>query len=373
MKIWLFTVITISFIFLALIKAHEVASLNPYFKAERTLKLKNFEEARSKVSKEDLDLLELWESILTGRSAPISRIMKEKYKQLGLNHIFTPSGFHLSAVLYPFMKFIKSSQHQLVFLGILSGALFFLPGFSALKRMVLIKINQKLFNQKAGFISALLLDMFFGTFQNSPLSFTYSFLFIGIIYSGLRGLGLIVWFFFAQMMIAYFQGNDISLLLLIFSPLLNLLFTLFMPVLFVLSTPLWEWQISTGIFFLRVVQKIVDVCAGVSFLFPSLEVNIMVLMILLLFYFRRLKFMIILILFFCSSLNPDSSRIPSLGNYEFQPQGKIKKTIYRESDVSVYFSDGKCRMKLVRGFWFENCSPGARHRAEEEQYKKKVL
>lgn len=360
MKTWLFTVITISFVFLALIKTHEVASLSLYFKAERAIKLSSFSEAKSKIAKEDLDLLELWESILTGRSAPLSKIIREKYKQLGLNHVFTPSGFHLSAIIFPFMKFIKSHHLQLGFLGILGCTLFFLPGFSALKRMVLIKINQRLLSQHIGFISALILDMFFGTFQNSPLSFTYSFLFIGIIYSGLRGLGLILWFFFAQMMIAYFQGNDISLLLLIFSPLLNLLFTLLLPVLFLLSFPLWDWQLTIGIFLLRSVQKIVDVCAGISFLFPSLEVNIMIFVMVTLIYLRQRRCLILTLVVFCSSLNPDSSKIPSSGNYEFRPQGKILRTIYRESDVSVYFSDGRCRMKLVRGYWFENCSPKRR-------------
>lgn len=360
MKTWLFVILTISFIFLALIKSHEVGSLNLFFKAERTIKLSSFAEAKSRVANKDVDLLELWESILTGRSAPLSRIMKDKYKVLGLNHIFTPSGFHLSAVLLPFMKFIKSRNNQLVFLSFLGCGLFFLPGFGALKRMVLIKTNQKLLSLHLGFISALLLDMFFGTFQSSPLSFTYSFLFIGIIYSGLRGLGLIFWFFIAQMLIAYFQGNDISFLLLIFSPLLNLLFTLLMPVLFFLSFPLWNWQLSTGIFLLRMIQKIVDVCADVSSLVPSLEVNIMIFLILWLFYLRQRKWILLSVLLFCSSVNSDSSKIPSLGNYEFRPQGKIIKTIYSDSDVKVYFSDGNCRLKLVRGFWFENCSPRKR-------------
>lgn len=357
MKTWLISVISIAFIFLAIIKAYEVASLNPYFKAEKTLKLQSFSEVKQRVPAEDMDLLELWESILTGRSAPLSRLMKDKYKELGLNHIFTPSGFHLSAVLFPIMKIMKSPKLQLGFLLILGSAMYFLPGFGALKRMILIKANQNIFSLHVGFLSALLLDMFFGTFQTSPLSFTYSFLFIGIIYSGLRGLGLIIWFFFAQILIAYFQGNDISLLLLIFSPFLNFIFTFLMPVLFLLSFPLWDWQLATGLFLLKIVQRIVDVCAEISFHYPTIEVNIMIFVIVIFIYLRQRRWIMMCLICFCASLNLDVSKTPASGTIEFRPKGQITKTIYRESDVTVFFSDGRCRMKLVRGYWFENCSP----------------
>jgi competence protein ComEC len=286
--------------------------------------------------------------------------MKANYKVLGLNHIFTPSGFHLSAVIFPFMKFLKTNFLQMIFILSIGSGLFFLPGLGALKRMVLIKSNQKILGMHAGFISALILDMWWGSFQNSPLSFTYSFLFIGIIYSGLRGLGLIVWFFIAQMMIAYFQGNDISILLLIFSPLLNFIFAMIMPALFLLAFPLWNWQLSTGLFILRFVQKLVDACSGISFWFPTLEVNIFIFVIILLMLFKRKKLIFVSVLIFCSSVNNDTSKIPSLGNYEFRPQGNSIRTIYREEDVMIYFSDGRCRMKLVRGVWFENCSPRRR-------------
>jgi hypothetical protein len=57
------------------------------------------------------------------------------------------------------------------------------------------------------------------------------------------------------------------------------------------------------------------------------------------------------------SLNLDRESIPALPAKEFVPQSEIVETFYREEDVVVYFRDGKCRMKLVQGFWFENCSP----------------
>lgn len=359
-RTWLLSILALSFLLLAILKAHHLRSVGPFYKADRVLKLKSFEKARAFTDKNEIELLELWESILTGRSAPLSKLMKEHYKTLGLNHIFTPSGFHLSAVLFPFMKLLKTNHAQLAALVIVGVLISFLPGLGALKRMVLIKGGQKLTSLKFGFITALLLDILFGTFQDSALSFTYSFLFLGIIYGGAEGLLLVIWFFFGQMLIAYFQGNDISPLLLLFSPLLNLAFASVMPILFLLSFPLWEWQVHSGLFLLKQVQCLVEICARISLHSPTIEIHLMTLLIAFLILKRSWKFTIAGIVFFSSSLNPDYSRAPGISRMEFVPHGKIVKRIYREKDVSVYFEDGRCKMKLVRGFWYENCSPRRR-------------
>lgn len=100
----------------------------PYFKGQKTFKLQRFEVAKKMSSPEDLELLELWESMLTGRSAPVSKWIKDEYKTLGLNHLFTPSGFHLSAVMLPFMKFIKNRVWQLWILIAVGATIFSMVG-----------------------------------------------------------------------------------------------------------------------------------------------------------------------------------------------------------------------------------------------------
>lgn len=355
-KTWLLTILIIALTLLAILKTHELRSLSPFFRSEKVIKLKSFEAAKARVNKEDIDLLELWESILTGRSAPLSRFMKERYQKLGLNHLFTPSGFHLSAVLFPFLKILKSSKQQLLMLLLIGVGLFFLPGLGALKRMLMIKTSQNLLGLHLGFVLAMMLDMFFGTFQNSALSFTYSFLFLGIIYSGLHGVSLIIWFFIGQITLAYFQGNDISPLLLLFSPILNFGFALLMPVLFVLSFPLWNWQLSFGIFILRQIQWLVDFMAGLIQHMPMLEINMAMICLIGLILFRRWKGVLILMLIFCNSLNLDRAKYPGAATNEFVPQGVLLKTVQDR----IYFEDGSCRVKLVRGMWFENCSPKRR-------------
>jgi hypothetical protein len=212
-----------------------VCSLQSFYKGEKTIRLERFSKVKNQYDIKDQELLELWESMLTGRVAPVSKWMKDRYKNLGLSHLFTPSGFHLSAILSPLFKIFQNTKFHFITLCLITFGLFFIPGQGALKRMSLIKLNQKIYGSKLGFVIALVLDTLFGTFQSGALSFTYSFLFLGIIYSGLEGIGLIFWFFLAQIILAYFQGTDISPLLLVLSPVLNLGFGVAMPLLFILA------------------------------------------------------------------------------------------------------------------------------------------
>src|SRR5690606_37036471 len=115
-KKWLYTCFFMALCLLGVIENYHTRFLQPYFIREKTLTLSHFENAKRKVRNEDLQNLKLWESILTGRSNSISKLMKEKYRKLALNHIFTPSGFHLSAVLFPFLRFIPRNRHQVLLL-----------------------------------------------------------------------------------------------------------------------------------------------------------------------------------------------------------------------------------------------------------------
>lgn len=355
MNKWLLGIVSISFFLLGVLKAEELNTLHPFYKSESFIKLTHFQKAKENLNISEQELLELWESMLTGRSGPVSKWIKLQYKSLGLNHLFTPSGFHLTALIGPFNHFFpKSKLWLLLLMGI---TLAFLPGQAALKRMVLIKGNQNFFGMKLGFIIALCIDVCFGNFQNSTLSFTYSFLFLGIVYSGMEGLYLIFWFFSAQMILAYFQGNQISILLLLFSPLLNFAFGLAMPLLFLLSFPLAHWQLHSGLFILKILNFLVTFSGKIISTLPLIEVNFCTLIILSLFMLQKKRCFIFCLLFFHNSLNLDLQRIPTATRYEFSPCG-IKKKIINKSDYDlIYFSDGKCRRKLIRGYWWENCSP----------------
>ena len=199
------------------------------------------------------------------------------------------------------------------------------------------------------------MDTLFGSFSESPLSFCYSFLFLGIIYS--RWVLLFLWFFFAQCLIAFFSGQLISPFIILLSPLLNLAFGIAMPLLFILALPLVQWQMNLGLQILKWLQKLVEISATVSSSVPSWEINAGVICCFIFLYLGFRKSLTVSLIVLSFSLNLDNARVPSFGNYEFIPQGRLMKIIPDESGETVYWSDGKCRRDLVRGIWWEKCSP----------------
>ncbi len=341
------------------LKAHERRALAPYFKSERSFKLDHFQKAKIRVTPEELTLLELWESMMTGRVAPLDRWLRLEYKTLALAHVFTPSGFHLSAILWPVMFFLRKRKYKIGLLSFIGTSLFFLPGQSALKRMTMVKLQQHFFGTKTGFLLAMLMDILWGSFSGSPLGFTYSFLFLGIIYSGAKGITTVIWFFIAQLIIAFTQGSLISPLLLFISPVMNFILALILPFLFLLAWPLSDWQLASGLWLLKFVQLIVSFSYSLVMNFPLLEVNILLLMFFLCLVIRQFRPAIIICLLLTVDLNRDSGKIKLSGSYEWQAQGRIIKIV----GDKIYRTDGICERDLVRGIWLENCSPRRKRRA----------
>lgn len=357
-KTWVISIFLLSTFLLLTLKSLEKRTLIPYFKAERTLKLQHFESARARVDPKDLHLLELWESMLTGRVAPLDRWLRNEFKTLSLAHVFTPSGFHLSAVLWPVLLVLKKKSYRLAVLGMIGFLLSFLPGLSALKRMTLMKFNQQILGSRTGFVCAFAIDLLIGSFSGSPLGFTYSFLFLGVIYSGARGLTLFIWFFLAQMLISFVQGSMISPLLLLISPLINTVLAFILPPLFVFAWPLTDWQLSAGIFLIRIAQVLVSHCYQLVMNFPLLEMNIALLFLFIFLIQRKGRLTLLLAMLVTADLNSDKGKIPMAATYEWQASGRI----IRMTDSKIYKMDGICERRLVRGIWYETCSPRRRSR-----------
>ena len=359
-KIWIRSTLGLSLLLLTLLKTHEVAALKTFYMAPKTIKLQPFIDATKNLKGSDLEALGIWESILTGKSKFLGKETKKKYQKLGLLHLFTPSGFHLSAMLFPLMSVIYSQRIRLFTLLSIGASLIFVPGFSALKRMLTIKVGQNLFGQKTGFIFGIVSDMLFGSFQRSALSFSYSFLFLGIIYSKVRGLGLIIWFFIGQLIITYFQGGEISFLLIFLSPFINFLYGLILPIIFISSYPLLEFQLKVGVALIRLVSFPVDFSYFLTTKFPAMEIGLMTLLLIFFCMCKRWKEALIIFILQSGNLNSNFERAPGLGSNEFVSRGKIIKRVYDEKKVRIYFTDGRCDLKLIRGFWWESCSPRKR-------------
>lgn len=355
-KLWPVLTLTVAFFLLASLKQHEISLISPYLRPSKVFIPQSFRDSAKVVEKDKIEALGIWESLLFGKSKHIKKETSEVYRKLGLLHLFTPSGFHLSAILFPLFWVLRSKKKKIITLLALAISFSFLPGLGALKRMLMIKIQQNFWGQKIGFILGSVIDILFGSFQSSPLSFSYSFLFLSFIYGGRKGVGLVIWFFLGQLLISYFQGGTVSPLLILLSPIMNFAFTLLLPILLICSFPLVPLQLDAGIFLTSIVHKLISSFYEIVVIFPSIEITGMVLLGLAFFMTKFFKTSLIILILLSANLNSDYERSPQWSSNEFSSKGKITKRIYSKDNVVIYFEEGSCRLKLVRGFWWENCS-----------------
>lgn len=170
--------------------------------------------------------------------------IKSSYKSLGLLHLFTPSGFHLQALLMCFgFLGLKKFRKKFLYSCLL---LFFIPGFEALKRVVVLKIaessHHKLKNliPNGFYLFNLIFLLFFiaGDYSKSPLSFSLSYLFLGTIYAlkenpKLSTIHYFFSFFFAQILVQIFLPQEITIEHFLVGFFLGLAFNLLFPVMII--------------------------------------------------------------------------------------------------------------------------------------------
>jgi hypothetical protein len=192
---------------------------------------------------ENDSLIDLCSLYLIGLPRRIPADIKKAHTILGMNHLFTPSGLHLTAVISSlgifFFMFRKRKRPIKICTEIaICLSLFTLPGFSALKRMGLIRLIYLALSRfadvteySAAFGVAMTLDLCFGSFATSPLSFSYSFLFLGALLT-MRGRGwsgMILGLMGAMVIVNFFQGNLLypfgSFANFLLTPLFSLFFT----------------------------------------------------------------------------------------------------------------------------------------------------
>lgn len=330
--------------------------LTSFYRFERPISLTHFKSALKEVPKSEKDHLAFWYGLIAGNTQSLSKNYKEKYKRIGLSHAFTPSGFHLSAVLTP-LNLLLPKKWTLPFLLILSFLLFTLPGLEPLKRMGLIKlINQRCDKTLSLTISAIIC-LFLGQLNNSPLSFIFSFFFLGVIYSGLKNIALIIWFFIGQLLICFFQGESISFLNLLFSPLANFILGLITPILFLLSYPLWDSPLAIGINIIKSFDKIVELLYVLTLKAPSVEVHSFTVILVVLMLLRQMKLFLIGLLLFSSTLNLEKAPRRWNERYYFEPSEKALRLQQKNGIIYSFYRDGKCMERIVLGRWEKRCSP----------------
>ncbi|MCK5074063.1 MAG: ComEC/Rec2 family competence protein [Bacteriovoracaceae bacterium] len=285
LNVRLFCIYTISLVFLALLFWQKSNHFNllayrktPYFITKKRIELrKNFKNKQ---------MAELVMAYVTGDKKRLKRKYKHLHKRLGIYHLFTPSGIHLSALFtlfLPLLFLLRKKNTILYFLASILAVLplFLLPGFYSIKRLSIMRILKLVFEFFKlrveifhVFLISFLIDLIAGTGRISPIGFTYSFLFLGIILSQGKNPKFLFPFtlFGGQILINYFSNSTLTLAGPFLGFFATFIFTFLFPVIFLFfwTTPLFPPQFAESIlsFFHAIIQKM-DSVAIISGYFHS--------------------------------------------------------------------------------------------------------
>lgn len=219
---------------------------------------------------------------VTGHKFKTPARLKKILRSLHIEHLLTPSGLHLSILtswLFPFLGRMK----KLLCLF----PIFFLQHFYSLKRVALLKTFHILapkMNRLHLFILVTFIDFIFGSYQNSPYSFIYGFLFLGSIiatsYKNELSSHLIAFSLLgAQCMVAYATDMPLYLIGFFLGLIVTSLFSLFFPIL-ILDIILLKLDLLNDIllshWFLLKWWKLLLLSQKISTFFGVIEVNIII-------------------------------------------------------------------------------------------------
>ena len=190
--------------------------------------------SKKKVTKNG-QIEKLKQSFLCGKKKRLKKATKKAYKNLNLYHLFTPSGIHLGIFYFlnaPLIKFFKNKSYIifLIYKILLAIWPWFLPGYFSLKRIGGIHLLKLLpFNISGKFLFFIFFtfDFFFGTYSMSPQSWTYSFIFLGIVFHTYKKsyLNFSLYLFSGQLLAAIFTYQNVYILSFLPSFILTAAFT----------------------------------------------------------------------------------------------------------------------------------------------------
>ncbi len=204
----------------------------------------------------------LWKAFLWGDTRDLHPRLRLAIRELNLPHLFTPSGLHLWALRLAGspLELVLYSLHPWLH-GLYQGFLCLFPfafqGLYALKRMGLFHVvllalhlwakkKKKKLDHFALFLGVFALDFIFGTYQQGPLSFCLSFLFLGSIFASIPRGKTWAYLIGAQIFLGVLQGRPITTMALLISPLVVVQFAILFPAILLAIAWPHVWIIKTA-------------------------------------------------------------------------------------------------------------------------------
>ena len=235
------------------------------------------------------DTYALYQALTTGNKKNLSRKIKTTFKKYGIIHLLTPSGVHLSSIMFLF-----NSVYFLELVFIIISLIFLknYQGYDSLERVLIFRFlghsilkNQQRFKTELSFILTILLSFSIGHFTSISLSLIYSLAFWGtIIIYRKNSVKMLVYMNIMLYFMASFSASTHSLFSIIINPLLTSMMTMAFPLLILntlLPTYLQMNQITDFFlkFFLEVLYKIESIDFFPLIGFSTLSVLIFILLL----------------------------------------------------------------------------------------------
>lgn len=217
-------------------------------------------------------LARLANSFCMGNKLGLSPTYRKQFKRLGIYHLFTPSGIHLTSLLLflsPLLFLLRRKGKwwsRLLDLVLIIGSQM-LPGLHSLKRIVLLGAMIRHLRYKGeplplftNFLLSFGLSFLMGNYHQSPLSFSYSFLFLGMICALEKEpkYKIPLALFGAQLIVSFFQGEGVFWTNVVISPVLTAIFSLVFPLIFFTYFIPPTWEVLEGM--LKLFVNLVELC-----------------------------------------------------------------------------------------------------------------
>ncbi|MBT7670598.1 MAG: hypothetical protein HN730_07950 [Bdellovibrionales bacterium] len=159
-----------------------------------------------KQSWQQQELVDLLAAYSSGYRRGLDRKSRRMHNRLYIAHLFTPSGIHLSALLWGVMLLLQLTRHLFpkfdskkrlaivmpimisLIPFILLGGYYSIKRICALRLLTMIKVGSvQIVTPTIAFFLVFLFDYLWGSYDLSPNSFAYSFIFLGSIVTMGRG------------------------------------------------------------------------------------------------------------------------------------------------------------------------------------------
>lgn len=336
----------------------------PYLISNHLHKMKRIQ------SREDFALSR---AFILGDKRSLTKNLKKIFTKLHTNHLFTPSGIHFSSFFIIFLPLIRRlrkkgfKKSSLIIELSLCLLPFGLAQFYSLKRISILRITNLFFKKLKIkldifyiFMISFIFDFIIGTYQYNPMSFTFSFLFLGSLLSTPKLSSIAFSFFTANLLLTLFLNTSVSFVGFFLGFLLTSIFSFLFPFLFIFYWVSSLIQVDMAFPFLYVIRTTSEIFFDLSSLSFDSEIDFFGL-IFLLFYSgsRKLRYLLFALILSSSRIyNVPTDRIKLKTNESIQVltswniDGGVEKS--KNKNISCrrkILFDGhqiRCRKKMKR-------------------------